>query len=28
RHVATRSDRCPTVFCLAICLTATIMFWL
>ncbi|WP_040001094.1 IS5 family transposase, partial [Gluconobacter thailandicus] len=28
RRVATRYDRCPTVFFSAICLAATIMFWL
>ncbi|WP_336985144.1 IS5 family transposase [Asaia sp. HN128] len=28
RRVATRYDRCPTVFFLAICLAATVMFWL
>ncbi len=26
--VATRYDRCPTVFFSAVCLTATVMFWL
>ncbi|WP_241503296.1 IS5 family transposase [Komagataeibacter melaceti] len=28
RRVATRYDRCPTVFFSAICLAATVMFWL
>ncbi|GAD09968.1 transposase and inactivated derivatives [Gluconobacter frateurii NBRC 103465] len=28
RRVATRYDRCPTVFVSAICLAATIIFWL
>ena len=28
RRVATRYDRCPNVFFSAICLAATIMFWL
>jgi len=28
RRVATRYDRCPIVFFSAICLTATVMFWL
>ncbi len=28
RRVATRYDRCPTVFFSAICLAATIIFWL
>ncbi|MBY4641342.1 IS5/IS1182 family transposase, partial [Gluconacetobacter entanii] len=26
--VATRYDRCPTVFFSAICLAATVIFWL
>jgi len=28
RRIATRYDRCPTVFFSAICLAATVMFWL
>lgn len=28
RRVATRYDRCPTVFFSVICLAATVMFWL
>jgi transposase len=28
RRVATRYDRCPTVFFSAVCLAATVMFWL
>lgn len=28
RRVATRYDRCPTVSLSAICLAATVMFWL
>jgi len=28
RWIATRYDRCPTVFFSAICLAATVMFWL
>jgi len=28
RRVATRYDRCPTVFFSAICLAATVIFWL
>lgn len=28
RRVATRYDRCPTGFLCAICLAATVMFWL
>ncbi|MFC0512144.1 transposase, partial [Asaia spathodeae] len=28
RRVATRYDRCPTVLFSAICLAATVMFWL
>lgn len=28
RRVATRHDRCPTVFLSAVALTATVMFWL
>ena len=28
RRVATRYDRCPTVFFSTICLAATVMFWL
>ncbi|WP_371818940.1 transposase [Gluconobacter sp. P1C6_b] len=28
RRVATRYDRCPTVFFSAICLATTVMFWL
>ena len=28
RRVATRYDRCPTVFFSAICFAATVMFWL
>ncbi|MBS0993844.1 hypothetical protein JK207_02540 [Gluconobacter cerinus] len=28
RRVATRYDRCPTVVFSAICLAATVMFWL
>ena len=27
RHVATRYDRCPTVFLSAVALAATVMFW-
>ncbi|KXV71156.1 transposase [Acetobacter malorum] len=28
RRVATRYDRCPTVFFSAVCLAATVLFWL
>ena len=28
RRVATRYDRCPTAFFSAVCLAATVMFWL
>ncbi|KXV10233.1 transposase [Gluconobacter oxydans] len=28
RRIATRYDRCPNVFCSAICLAATVIFWL
>ncbi|MCC6481346.1 MAG: IS5/IS1182 family transposase, partial [Sphingomonadaceae bacterium] len=28
RRVATRYDRCPTVFLSAIALAATVLFWL
>jgi transposase len=28
RRVATRYDRCPTLFFSAVCLAATVMFWL
>lgn len=28
RRIATRYDRCPTVFFSATCLAATVMFWL
>lgn len=28
RRIATRYDRCPTAFFSAICLAATVMFWL
>ncbi|MDD2704086.1 MAG: IS5/IS1182 family transposase, partial [Acidocella sp.] len=28
RRVATRYDRCPTVFAAAIALAATVLFWL
>lgn len=28
RRVATRYDRCPTVFLSPICLAATVLFWL
>lgn len=28
RRIATRYDRCPNVFCSAICFAATVLFWL